>query len=132
MFMLLNTFADGNETIVSRGELIEIGGAFRIPDILAKSGSVLVEVGTTNRTRLSDYRLALSPNTRVLLKVHQSNFLQLGDVHHRVYLVVCLGHFDSSLYSLPVVSSALRRFLTFKLFDSRFEQPGKFIQQRSQ
>ncbi len=80
MFMLLNTFADGGETIVSRGELVEIGGAFRIPDILAKSGSVLVEVGTTNRTRLSDYRLALSPNTRVLLKVHQSNFLQLGFV----------------------------------------------------
>ncbi len=80
VLLLLNTLADGNETIVSRGELVEIGGAFRIPEILVKSGSILVEVGTTNRTRRKDYQLAISPRTRLLLKVHQSNFAVTGFV----------------------------------------------------
>ncbi len=78
MFLLLNTLAENAETIVSRGELVEIGGSFRIPEILAKSGSTLREVGTTNRTRLKDYTLALSPRTGALLKVHRSNFEILG------------------------------------------------------
>jgi len=72
--------ADGGETIVSRGELIEIGGAFRIPSILEKSGTVLVEVGTTNRTRLADYTAALSARTQCCLKVHRSNFRLAGFV----------------------------------------------------
>ena len=78
VFLLLNTLAANGETIVSRGELVEIGGSFRIPEILKKSGSTLVEVGTTNRTRLGDYALAINPRTRLLLKVHQSNFVVVG------------------------------------------------------
>ena len=80
MVLVLNAVAAGGETIVSRGELVEIGGAFRIPDILEKSGSALIEVGTTNRTRLSDYIAALSPRTRCALKVHRSNFRLSGFV----------------------------------------------------
>jgi L-seryl-tRNA(Ser) seleniumtransferase len=80
LLLLANALAEGRETIVSRSELVEIGGSFRIPGILEKSGSVMVEVGTTNRTRLKDYLLALSPRTRLILKVHQSNFRLSGFV----------------------------------------------------
>jgi L-seryl-tRNA(Ser) seleniumtransferase len=73
-FLALNTLAEGGEVVVSRGELVEIGGGFRIPEILAKSGAILREVGTTNRTRLADYEDALSAGTRLILRVHQSNF----------------------------------------------------------
>jgi L-seryl-tRNA(Ser) seleniumtransferase len=78
LLLQLNTLAEGAETIVSRGELVEIGDAFRIPDILTKSGTVLVEVGTTNRVRRRDYEAALSPRTRCVLKVHRSNFRLSG------------------------------------------------------
>jgi len=78
IFLVLNTFAKGAEVIVSRGELIEIGDGFRIPDILAESGAVLREVGTTNRTRISDYARAINKNTRLLLRVHPSNFRITG------------------------------------------------------
>jgi L-seryl-tRNA(Ser) seleniumtransferase len=79
-FLALNALAEGGEVIVSRGELVEIGGGFRIPEILAKSGAILREVGTTNRTRIADYQNAISSATRLILRVHQSNFSMEGFV----------------------------------------------------
>lgn len=78
VLLVLNTLAQGKEAVVSRGELVEIGGEFRIPEVMEKSGALLREVGTTNRTRLSDYEGALDEKTGLIMKVHTSNFTTIG------------------------------------------------------
>ena len=81
VFLIITALAKGKEVIISRGELVEIGGGFRIPEILEQSGACLREVGTTNRTYLEDYEAAINENTGLLLKVHQSNFKMSGFIH---------------------------------------------------
>ncbi len=80
VMLLANTVARGREIVVSRGQLVEIGGSFRLPEVLTASGAIRVEVGTTNRTQLADYEAAIGPNTAMLLRVHPSNFVMSGFV----------------------------------------------------
>jgi L-seryl-tRNA(Ser) seleniumtransferase len=100
VFLALAALARGGEVIVSRGELVEIGGSFRIPDIMAESGASLREVGTTNRTRIEDYERAIGENTRLLLRVHRSNFEIVGFTEQpELAELVALGR----RYGLPVM-----------------------------
>ena len=78
VFLVLNTFGKGGRCVISRGELVEIGGGFRVPEVMKESGAILAEVGTTNKTRLSDYENALDENTKMLVKIHRSNFDIVG------------------------------------------------------
>jgi L-seryl-tRNA(Ser) seleniumtransferase len=80
LVLLLSALARGREVIISRGQLVEIGGGFRVPEVMAQSGATLVEVGTTNRTRAADYERAITPNTALLMRAHASNFKQIGFV----------------------------------------------------
>jgi len=100
VLLCLDTVAKGREVIVSRGELIEIGGSFRIPDVMAKSGAILKEVGTTNRTHLRDYENALTQDTALLLKVHTSNYRILGFTAS-VPLIELVGL--AKIHNLPVM-----------------------------
>jgi L-seryl-tRNA(Ser) seleniumtransferase len=81
LLLILSALAQGREAIISRGQLVEIGGGFRIPDVMRQSGVTLVEVGTTNRTYAADFSNAITPDTALLLRVHSSNFAQVGFVH---------------------------------------------------
>jgi L-seryl-tRNA(Ser) seleniumtransferase len=100
VMLALNTLAEGGEVIVSRGELVEIGGSFRVPDVMAKSGAVLREVGTTNRTRLADYENAITEKTRLLLRVHRSNFAIIGFTEQpSLEELAALGH----KHNIPVM-----------------------------
>uniref|UniRef100_UPI000334902A L-seryl-tRNA(Sec) selenium transferase n=1 Tax=Aquifex aeolicus (strain VF5) TaxID=224324 RepID=UPI000334902A len=103
VFLVLNTLAEGKEVIISRGELVEIGGSFRIPDIMKKSGAILREVGTTNKTKVSDYEGAINQNTALLMKVHKSNFYMEGFVEEvKLEDLVKLGH----KYGIPTYYDA--------------------------
>jgi L-seryl-tRNA(Ser) seleniumtransferase len=100
VLLCLTALARGREVIISRGQLVEIGGGFRIPDVLQTSGAVLVEVGTTNRTHLRDYENAIRPQTAALLRVHSSNFRQIGfTAEVSLGELVALGR----QHSLPVI-----------------------------
>jgi L-seryl-tRNA(Ser) seleniumtransferase len=117
LILAMNTLAAGREAVISRGELVEIGGSFRVPEILARSGARMVDVGTTNRTHLEDYRRALGPRTALLLQVHPSNFrvsgftasVALGDLvalgaEHDIPVVNDLGSgllLDAAALGLP-------------------------------
>lgn len=100
VFLALNTLCQGHEVIVSRGQLVEIGGSFRIPDVMEKSGAILREVGTTNRTHARDYQQAVTENTSAFLRVHTSNYRVVG-FHKEVPLdeLVALGR----AHNLPVI-----------------------------
>ncbi len=126
VLLILSTLAQGHEAIISRGQLVEIGGGFRIPDVMRQSGADLVEVGTTNRTYAADFEAAITANTAILLRVHASNFLQIGFIHqpsleelvavataHNVVLVDDLGSgslLDTTRFGLarePMVQSSV-------------------------
>jgi L-seryl-tRNA(Ser) seleniumtransferase len=100
VLLVLNSLAEGKEAVVSRGELVEIGGEFRIPDVMEKSGGRLREVGTTNRTRLKDYEAAIGPETALIMKVHTSNFRIIGFTEETgVVELAALG----KRYGIPVM-----------------------------
>lgn len=125
--LILTVLAHGGETIISRGELVEIGGDFRVPDVMANSGTRLIEVGTTNRTRLLDYQQAISENTRLIMRVHPSNYRIVGftstpdladiaklahDMHLTLYVDAGSGALqDLSRFGLegePVIGEAIK------------------------
>ncbi len=116
VFLVLAGLAARREVIVSRGELVEIGGSFRIPDVMAASGATLREVGTTNRTHLADYERAIGPETAMLLKVHQSNFAVVGfTAAVSVAELAALGHERGLLVAEDLGSGSLVDFSRYGL-----------------
>ncbi len=106
----LKTFAEGFEVIVSRGELIEIGGSFRLPEIMAASGAKMVEVGTTNRTRVEDYENAITDKTRIILKAHRSNYFISGFTEEpEIAGMVELAHRHNLIFMYDLGSGLLRK-----------------------
>jgi L-seryl-tRNA(Ser) seleniumtransferase len=116
VLLALTALARGKEVVVSRGELVEIGGSFRVPDVISSGGARMVEVGTTNRTRESDYEAAITPDTAVLLKVHTSNFRVVGftDAPSREALVQV-----GARHGVPVVED-----LGSGSIEGRFDEPA--------
>jgi len=110
IMLALAVLAKGREVIISRGELVEIGGSFRIPEILAASGAVMVEVGTTNKTRLSDYEKALTPHTALIMKAHRSNFDMVGFTEEvTVADLAALAHRRGLPFLYDIGSGLIRR-----------------------
>ncbi len=109
VFLILHAFAAGREAIVSRGELVQIGGGFRIPDIMRQTGARLVEVGTTNITELDDFKRAITPDTAMILSVHQSNFRQKGFVRQPTLRELASLASDSVLFVRDLGSGNLIR-----------------------
>ncbi len=118
VMLVLSTMVKGREVITSRGELVEIGGAFRVPEIMQQSGGTLVEVGTTNKTHLSDYVNAISENTGALLKVHTSNFKIMGFFEEvTLEQMVALGHERGIPVIYDLGSGAMVRLSDFGILD---------------
>ncbi|MEA2104972.1 MAG: L-seryl-tRNA(Sec) selenium transferase, partial [Candidatus Cloacimonadota bacterium] len=116
IFLSLKTFAEGKEVIISRGELIEIGGSFRIPEIMVTSGAKMVEVGTTNRTRISDYEKAITENTKVIFKAHKSNYFISGFTEEASVMELSkLAKKHNLIFIYDIGSGLLRRPKNLKL-----------------
>jgi L-seryl-tRNA(Ser) seleniumtransferase len=110
VMLVLKNLCQGQEAIISRGELVEIGGSFRIPEVMAASGAKMIEVGATNRTRISDYEAAITPQTRVILKVHKSNFHISGFTEEaELSELVALGKKHNLLVIYDMGSGLLRK-----------------------
>lgn len=117
-FLILSVFASGGEVIVSRGELVEIGGDFRVPDVLERSGATLREVGTTNRTKIADYEKAMRENTRMILRVHPSNYRIVGfTAMPTVPELAQLAHKNGVMFYEDIGSGALVDLSRFGLTD---------------
>ena len=117
-FLAIAALSAGRETLLSRGQMVEIGGQFRLPDVIRQAGAVLVEVGTTNRTRISDYRNALTENTAMLLRVHPSNYRIVGFAEEATLEeLVLLGRETNIIVADDIGSGALVDFTPYGLRD---------------
>src|SRR4030066_2418208 len=118
VLLCLNTLSKGKEVIVSRGELVEIGGSFRLPEIMAASGAILREVGTTNKTHIYDYERAISENTSLILKIHKSNFRVIGFSEEvSIEALVTLGRRHQIPVMFDLGSGCLLDLRPFSIYD---------------